>query len=405
MSTGLVIGLDGLDQLVKALVAGGYRAVGPVVRDGAITFDEITGAAEMPAGWRDKQAPASYRVEQTGTANLFDWAVGPHSPKSEVFPPHQVLWRARPPEYEVVEVPDTAAPVAIIGARPCDLAALGVLGRCLDGTPVSDPTYRRRRQEAFVVAVECTRPASTCFCVAMGTGPGVADGFDIALTELGPDDGVPGHPGTGHPGTGGQSVDGQGVDGPEADGRAPRYLARAGSQLGREMLSHLPQAPARDKDRSQRVALLARAASRMGRGVDPTGLPELIARNLDNPRWDDVARRCLACGNCTSVCPTCFCANFEDTTDLSGTVERRRTWASCSDLAHSYVHGGAVRSSIKSRYRQWAAHKFSWWWDQFGVSGCVGCGRCITWCPAGIDITEEIAALRASDGAGQPGKV
>jgi ferredoxin len=215
----------------------------------------------------------------------------------------------------------------------------------------------------------------------MGTGPGVAQGFDIALTELdggGPTDGCP----------------------PPSD--APWYLARAGSQLGRDVLLALPQRPANEEDRSQRVALLARAGSRMGRSVDTSGLPELFARNLGNRRWDEVAERCLACGNCTSVCPTCFCANFEDTTDLRGTVERRRTWASCSDLAHSYVHGGPVRASIKSRYRQWATHKFSWWWDQFGVSGCVGCGRCITWCPAGIDITEEIAALRASDGAGEP---
>ncbi|HYA45399.1 MAG TPA: 4Fe-4S dicluster domain-containing protein, partial [Acidimicrobiales bacterium] len=205
-----------------------------------------------------------------------------------------------------------------------------------------------------------------------------------ALTEL---------PGDGH----GAPADGRAAD---SDAKGPRYLARAGSQLGREILASLPQRPASEADHSERVALLARAASRMGRSVDTTGLHELIARNLANPRWDDVAKRCLTCGNCTSVCPTCFCSNIEDTTDLAGNVDRQRSWASCMDLAYSYVHGGSVRSSIKSRYRQWATHKFGWWWDQFGTSGCVGCGRCITWCPAGIDVTEEIAALRASDGAG-----
>ena len=166
------------------------------------------------------------------------------------------------------------------------------------------------------------------------------------------------------------------------------------------MIESLPRRDAQPSEAGERVSLLARAGAHMGRSVDTAGLPELLSRNLANPRWDEVATRCLACGNCTAVCPTCFCANFEDTTDLTGTVERRRVWASCSDLAHSYVHGGPVRASIKSRYRQWATHKFSWWWDQFGGPGCVGCGRCITWCPAGIDITEEIAALRASDGAG-----
>jgi ferredoxin len=379
MSTDVIIGLDGLDALVKVVLARGFRAVGPVVRDGAVTLGEIAGVADLPAGWHDSQAPGSYHLGHSGDGRLFDWAVGPHSVKAEVFPPSVSIWRAQAPGYQVEEVPDDTAPVAVVGARPCDLAALDVLGRALDRSPVVDPIYHRRRGAALLVAVECTRPASTCFCVAMGTGPGIAEGFDIALTELGS------------------------RPAPEAatDGAPARFLARAGSERGREVLVDLPQHPARDEDRTERVALLARAGSRMGRGVDTTGLPELLARNLANPRWDEVAKRCLACGNCTAVCPTCFCSNLEDTTDLHGTVERRRSWASCSDLAHSYVHGGPVRSSIKSRYRQWATHKFSWWWDQFGVSGCVGCGRCITWCPPGIDITEEIAALRASDGATQ----
>jgi ferredoxin len=376
MSTGVIIGLDGLDCLVKSLVGRGYRTLGPVLRDGAITLGEIDGSADLPSGWQDSQAPGSYGLSRTGGENVFGWAVGPQSLKGEVFPSRSTIWRAKPPQYDVEVVQDSAAPVAVIGARPCDLAALEVLGRALDGSTVPDPTFHKRRRGAFLVAVECTRPAKTCFCVAMGTGPGLSNGFDIVLTELAP---------------------------PEAEGH-PRYLGRAGSQLGREVMSGLPSTPANDADDAQRVTLLARAASHMGRGVDTAGLPELMARNLANPRWDDVAKRCLACGNCTAVCPTCFCSNLEDTTSIDGTVERRRTWASCSDLAYSYVHGGPVRSSIKSRYRQWATHKFSWWWDQFGVSGCVGCGRCITWCPAGIDITEEIAALRASDGAGAPSK-
>ncbi len=370
MSAGVVIGPDELEQLVKALLARGYRALGPVVRDGAIILGEVEGTAELPKGWQDNQAPGSYSLNQTGSHNLFDWAVGPQSVKAEVFPPRSTIWTAKPPGYVVEEVPDEAAPVAVIGARPCDLAGLDVLGRALVNGSAADPTFQRRSGGAFLVVAECTHPANTCFCVSMGTGPGASHGFDVRLTEL-----------------------------PGAGTEDPRYLALAGTRQGRELLDGLPGRPAQPADEAERVNLLARAASRMGRSVDNAGLPELLARNLSNPRWDDVAERCLACGNCTAVCPTCFCANFEDTTDLQGTVRRQRTWASCSDLAHSYVHGGPVRSSIKSRYRQWATHKFSWWWDQFGTSGCIGCGRCITWCPAGIDITEEIAALRASDGA------
>jgi sulfhydrogenase subunit beta (sulfur reductase) len=113
-----------------------------------------------------------------------------------------------------------------------------------------------------------------------------------------------------------------------------------------------------------------------------------------------VASRCLGCANCTLACPTCFCASVSDTTDLEGeTAARVRRWDSCFTLDHSYIHGGSVRASLRARYRQWLTHKLASWIDQFGVSGCVGCGRCITWCPVGIDITEEVAAIRARDGA------
>ena len=133
----------------------------------------------------------------------------------------------------------------------------------------------------------------------------------------------------------------------------------------------------------------------MGRSLDQEGLKELLYENRNHPRWDDVADRCLSCANCTMVCPTCFCTTVEDSTDLTGdTAERVRRWDSCFTMDFSYIHGGAVRKSVKSRYRQWMTHKLGTWQDQFGSSGCVGCGRCITWCPVGIDITEEVAAMR-----------
>ena len=133
----------------------------------------------------------------------------------------------------------------------------------------------------------------------------------------------------------------------------------------------------------------------MGRELDTTDIRELLYRNYEHPRWDEVAERCLACGNCTMVCPTCFCTTVEDVTDLAGEhVERHQRWDSCFTIDYSHIHGGAVRGSTRSRYRQWMTHKLATWIDQFGSSGCVGCGRCITWCPVGIDITEEARAIR-----------
>ena len=137
----------------------------------------------------------------------------------------------------------------------------------------------------------------------------------------------------------------------------------------------------------------------MGRRLETAGLPELLARSLESPRWRMIATRCLACANCTMVCPTCFCYNVGDGSDLSRRrAERWRLWGSCFTLEFSYLGAHAVRTEISSRYRQWMTHKLSWWHEQFGVSGCVGCGRCITWCPVGIDITAEAEALRTEAG-------
>ena len=160
----------------------------------------------------------------------------------------------------------------------------------------------------------------------------------------------------------------------------------------------MPHKAASAEEKAKAEGIVAKAARQMGRTLDTKGIKELLYRNYENPRWDDVAKRCLTCGNCTLVCPTCFCTTVEDVTDLTGEhVERWRKLDSCFTMDFSYIHGGSIRSSPRARYRQWMTHKLATWIDQFGTSGCVGCGRCITWCPVGIDITEEAAAIRQSE--------
>jgi len=366
--TRAVIAPECLDRLVEALQARGFRVLGPTVRDGAIVYDELDSAAELPIGWTDRQEAGTYRLARRDDDARFGYAVGPHSWKKFLFPPRVRLWRARLDGQapEVAEEELDEPPLALLGVRACELHAIEIQDRVFVGGRHLDRDYAARRAGAFTVAVNCFEPGGTCFCASMGTGPRAEAGFDLALTEL---------------------LDGE-----------HRFLVEAGSERGAEVLSELPSRPADDGDLAAAEASVASAAGRMGRSLDTLDIRDLLARNLEHPRWDDVAERCLTCGNCTLVCPTCFCSAVEDTTDLAGgEAERWRVWDTCFSVDYSYIHGGSVRPSGRSRYRQWLTHKLGTWHDQFGSSGCVGCGRCITWCPVGIDITEEVAAIRETE--------
>jgi ferredoxin len=365
---------DALDELFGALARRGYTVVGPTVRDQAIVYDEIGSSADLPIGWTDEQDGGHYRLRRRDDEARFGYNVGPHSWKRYQLPPEVRLWRARRDDHggltELAEMPPEVPRYAFVGARSCELHAMGILDRVLLGGAHTDPADRARRQDVFVVAVQCTQAGNTCFCASMNTGPTAESGFDIALTEV------------------------------LADERH-YFVLEVGSDLGADVLGELPHGRADAEELGAASAGHARAASQMGRELDVTDIRDLLYRNYENPRWDEVAERCLSCGNCTMVCPTCFCTTVEDVTDLAGEhVERHQRWDSCFTIDYSHIHGGAVRASTRSRYRQWMTHKLATWIDQFGSSGCVGCGRCITWCPVGIDITEEARAIRDSEAPG-----
>jgi sulfhydrogenase subunit beta (sulfur reductase) len=362
----VVLSRHGLDRLLEVL-GRDYRVIGPRLRDRAIVYDDIATVDDLPAGWTDEHEGGHYRVFRREDEALFGYVLGPHSWKRFLHPPAQRLWRAERREDGSLDVLAEAGPerpFAFIGVRPCDLQAIHVQDRVfLEGAYV-DPHYRDRRAGAFMLAVNCGEARGTCFCVSMQTGPRAEQGFDLALTELDP---VGDH----------------------------RFLIEVGSERGAVVLVDVPARPATGQDHAAARAVSERTAANMGREMPQVDLQGLLMNNLEHPRWDDVAERCLTCGNCTLVCPTCFCTNTEEELDLTGeSAGRTRTWTSCFTLDFSYIHGGSVRRSAKSRYRQWMTHKLATWHDQFGTSGCVGCGRCITWCPVGIDITDEVRAIR-----------
>ena len=363
MTSVQVIERQDLGALFDTLSEAGHTIIGPTVRDRAIVFDEIRGVDDLPIGWTDEQDGGHYRLRRREDEALFGFAVGPHSWKRYQLPPQVTLWQGRVDgQGGLTEVTTPARDerrYAFIGARSCDLHAIGILEHVIGQT--SEPP--------FIVAVQCAQAGGTCFCVSMNTGPVATSGFDLALTEA-------------------------------IDGDRHHFVVEVGSDAGERVLANVPHRAASDGDQDEAKAIHAHTASQMGRELDTSGIKELLYRNFDHPRWDEVADRCLTCGNCTMVCPTCFCTTVEDVTDLDGDrVERNQLWDSCFTVDYSHVHGGAVRGSPRSRYRQWMTHKLATWWDQFDSSGCVGCGRCITWCPVGIDITEEARAIRATEGS------
>jgi ferredoxin len=357
-----------LDDLVDGLVTRGYRVLGPIVRDGAIVYDDLASASELPVGVTDVQEAAQYRLAQREDEARFGYAVGPHSWKQFLLPSRVRLWQARRvgDGFEVTEDEAPDRPLAVIGMRSCELHAIEIQDKVfLEGRYV-DHDYAARREGLFVVAVNCFEPGGTCFCVSMGTGPKADRGYDLALTEI--------------------------LDGDH------RFLVEVGSERGAELLASLDHRQTTELDLEAARTAVDGAAERMGRELDIRDIRDLLVRSREHKRWEDVAERCLTCGNCTQVCPTCFCTSVEDLSDLSGdTAERVRVWDSCFSVEYSHIHGGSIRPGAQTRYRQWLTHKFGTWIDQFDSSGCVGCGRCITWCPVGIDVTEELTALREGE--------
>ena len=359
-----MLSTTGLDEIIAALRAEGRTVLGPIVRDGVVDHDVITSGADLPVGWTEEQDGGTYRLAATGTDQVFAYSSPSTAWKRYLYPERTLLIRATRGDdgVDISQPGPDSSPVAFFGVRSCDLAALHILDQVFLDPSATDPTYAAVRADAFIVAAACAHPGGTCFCVSMDTGPSPREGYDLAVAEL-------------------------------HDLDRHDFLVEAGSERGAALLATVTGRDAEETDEAAAQATHNAAVGAMGRKLS-AAWPVQAADQIDHPRWDDVAERCLACGNCTMVCPTCFCSTTADSTDLTGAqAERWRVWDSCFTLEFSHIHGGSVRTSTKSRYRQWLLHKLVTWQDQFGSSGCVGCGRCITWCPVGIDLTEEIGAL------------
>jgi sulfhydrogenase subunit beta (sulfur reductase) len=357
---------DDLNKIFEHFKSKGYKVIGPTVVDDAIVYDEISGVKDLPVGVGDEQSPGNYRLKSRGDGAFFGYVVGPHSWKRFLYPPIITLFEARRENgsIKISECNDEDVKFLFVGVRACEISAIMILDKILSGGQYVDPIYLKRRKNTFIIAVNCNEPRGNCFCYSTGTGPRVLTGYDIVLTEVISQD-------------------------------RHYFTAGPGSESGEELLKELGFREATAYEIEEAEKVLSDAPNKFTKRVDLTDVVEILQSNYENPLWEKIAERCLSCGNCTMVCPTCFCHNVEDVTDLTGQVAKRvRRWDSCFTVEFSYIHGGSIRYSTMSRYRQWMMHKLSTWKNQFGMIGCVGCGRCITWCPVGIDITEGVRSFK-----------
>jgi ferredoxin len=359
--------LPDLQALLDRLRGQYDRILGPRVLDGVVQFRPVAGVSDLPAGYSVTQTPGHYRLTRDAAdPRIFNWVNGPESLKGILFPSSTELLRMRRTDdgNTSCSVPRPEKSLALIGARPCDVAAMLIQDRVfLRGSQI-DSWYRVQRDNLFIIAVNCVTSADNCFCTSMGSGPAAQSGFDIALTEV--------------------LVDGRHF-----------FTAVPGSARGEDMLRSVNVQAADATDVVAAKDAVDRCAATMKRSFNKETVRDRLLQGLTGPGWEKMAETCLACGNCTQVCPTCFCATVVDSSSLDGhDTGRTRKWDSCFSADHSYIHGGSIRKSLTSRYRQWISHKLATWYQQFQTPGCTGCGRCVTWCPVGIDLVANATSFQ-----------
>ena len=371
----LLLASDQLNSLFSSLQKAGYQVVGPTLQDQAIVYDHIQSEKDLPQGWGDEQEKGFYRVKDRADNAYFGYNTGPIAWKKFLHLPKRQIWQATKTDsgIEFKTNEETITPLAFLGVRSCDLHAI----RIQDGIFISEQhpnqDYQQRREAALIIGLNCTTAAATCFCTTMNTGPAISSACDLEMTEV-------------------------------FSNNEHYFLLRSDSPKGQAILEQLPVQAATTKQLNvadQAIQQTQQQIESSSRGFDNSTVKSLLYNNYDSPVWDDIADRCLSCANCTMVCPTCFCSTVEDSTDITGEhSERWEQWDSCFTGDFTQMHGGDTRPTTQSRYRQWMTHKLATWHDQFDESGCVGCGRCIAWCPVGIDITEEVVRIQeAADDA------
>lgn len=341
----LTIAKESLNELVDRLMET-HQVIAPVPRNDGVVFDVISSPKEMD-------------LEYRGHTLL--------PPKRFFFPEKEILFVYKV-KADGVEIHDKLEELkslrqVIIGIRPCDITGLLVLDKIFTRM-FKDPYYIARRKNTLVIGLTCNEPAEYCFCVFTNSGPLLKEGFDLLLTDLG-----------------------------------DRYLVEVGTEKGSNVVRFNPDifSKAGERDLREREEIIREVAERIKAQKLPdfTSLYDFMRRNFNSKIWEKYGRKCLACGKCNFTCPTCHCFDVFDDPDLSlKSGKRIRVWDSCHFISFTRVASGEIfRRERTSRVKQRIYHKLCYSVDEIGIISCVGCGRCIDVCSAGIDVREVVREL------------
>lgn len=298
--------------------------------------------------------PRFQRVDDPSKVSLdFDNTTVP--PKELMFPETETLFRFRLGGDEVdPPLPAADARRAVLGIRPCDAQAYAVVEN-LFGWDFPDPYWQNRRKSTSLVGLACADPCANCFCPSVGGGPASEENVDAIMFDLG-------------------------------DTVYLKTVTDEGEELAKALSGVLEAAGDAERKAAEKIA--KEAEGKIQRSIDTEGIAEKLPSLYDHPFWEQFSDRCLGCGICTYLCPTCHCFDIQDETEAFN-CRRARMWDTCMFAEYTlHASGHNPRPTRKQRTCNRVSHKYSYFPSRFDVIACVGCGRCINYCPVNIDILD-----------------
>ena len=326
-----------------------------------VLLGKLTKEYEVFAPVKEKNIVSFERLSSENQAYLDFWNTK-KPPKDVFFPQTETLftYSIAEKDVEIVEAPAAKGKRVLFGVRPCDARSFVLLNKFFSSGEHKDVYYLEKRKNTTIFGLACTSPRSTCFCTSLGGSPFGKDGMDLLLQDIN-----------------------------------DKYLIETVTEKGEELVEKFPSLKDAEKADIERVKKLSEDAETAVKSkVSVKDVSEKLDRMFEDPLWDRIYQKCLGCGICTFLCPTCCCFDILDEETVEG--KRVKIWDSCQFSCFT-LHGSGhnPRSSGKERMRQRIMHKFNYFVNDFSEIFCVGCGRCVQECPVNLDIREIIGAISA----------